>query len=319
MPTIPINTSNAILIGAIVALALLILYLAYVFLIRKKDLNKTLLEINDRLNEMDNQEIENIKNLKKKKKKNKKTATPQEDPAIQPGKTLLNFDRISNDMIIKDDGSLYSMVIQCRGINLGLMSEEEKASVEKHFIELLNSMKYPFQFHVQTRVLDFNTSIANCAQRQKTFETELKTLVEKYNDLQVNQKDNRHEIKETAKEILKTQKLYDYIKDLYKHVDKMGRNNYVIHSSYYISISCTSGEFGIPAKSKKQADLNLVYNELSDRCSTIIHGLQNCGVEASVLNSRQLAQLIYSTFDQSDEDLIKLREAMESGILRQYA
>ena len=39
---------------------------------------------------------------------------------------ILDFDEIKDDMIIRKNGQQYIMVIQCKGINYDLLSEEEK-------------------------------------------------------------------------------------------------------------------------------------------------------------------------------------------------
>lgn len=317
MNFLSLEVINNILLGAIILLAVIIFFLIFHFFIKKKDISETLSDINNKFNDIDNFEQIKLKNSKKKKKN---APVEHEDPNVYPARVLLDFDRICNDMIIRDDGSLYSMVIQCRGINLDLMSDEEKAVIERKFIDLLNNVTFPFQLHIQTRVLDFNTSISLYAQREKHFESELKSLVDKFNQLQLNQTENRREIKETARNILSKQKLYEYSKDLYRHVEKISHNSFVIQNSYYVCISCSSSELGLQSNSINQnyMDPAPAYIELTKRCEMIIHALQNCGVDAAILSSGQIAQLLYATFSQEEGNLLKLREAMESGMFRLY-
>ncbi len=318
MDFINLKVINIVLYGIITLLAFLMVYLILHFVVRKKDINETITNINNRLS--GNEENFDPTGLKNTKKGKKKKNVPQEplDPNVFPAHVLLGFDRICNDMIIKNDVSLYSMVIQCRGINLDLMSDEEKAIIQRSFVDFLNNVTFPFQFHVQTRVLDFNSSISSYMQREKNFEDDLKLLVDRFNQLQLNKNQNRQEISETAKKILRKQKLYEYSKDLYKSIEKISKNSYIMQSSYYISISCSSSELGIRNKGKDNASLSLAYEELFNRCQMIITALQNCGVEAVIMNSHQLVHLIYSTLMQEEENSYKLREMLESGLIRLY-
>ena len=53
------------------------------------------------------------------------------------------------------------MVLECQGINYDLMSEVEKTSVERGFMQFLNTLRYPIQLYVQTRTINISSSIEN--------------------------------------------------------------------------------------------------------------------------------------------------------------
>ncbi len=315
-----VDIINYALFGLIILLSLVIVYLIYYFLIRRKNPNETLMEINKKLTESENPYSPVNQNTKSHKRK-KENSPPQtkEDAELQPGNTLLEFDSICNDMLIGSSGQSYSMVIQCKGIHYDLMSEDEKTSVEQAFISFLNNLAFPIQIYIQTRILDFGHSFSSYSEKLQLYENELRVLVEKFNSLHLNQKENRSQISQIAKELLKKQKLYEYAKDLQLHIERLSTNNSVFQNNYFIVIECSAEELNINPKSKKDNGLNTAYTEIYRRSNDIIDSLQKCGVEASILNSYQLAEFLYFAFTQDDVNLNKLREAMESGFFRLYS
>ncbi|MDD4066953.1 MAG: hypothetical protein PHH22_03165, partial [Clostridia bacterium] len=78
---------------------------------------------------------------------------------------FLEFDEISDNMIIQKNGEKFLMVLKCQGINYDLMSETEMVAVEEGFIEFLNTLRFPIQFYVQTSSLDLTDSIREYNQK----------------------------------------------------------------------------------------------------------------------------------------------------------
>ena len=311
---------NYILIGIILLLIVLTVYLSYIFFIKAKNTNKVISEINNKLNNTEEYEKDTLDRLQKSyKKKRKNQANDEVDPNIHLGDILLDFDTICNDMIVGKNSSSYSMVLQCRGINFDLMSDDEKTIVEQNFYNFIKSITYPIQIHIQTRFLDLNRNFSSYLEKQKNFENEIKELIEKFKSLNQNPKINQTLISETAKEILKKQKLYNYAKDLEYQVEKMSKNSFMLQSNYYIIINFNIHEHDIQSNYSTTNNMDISYSELLKRCDSIKDSLQKCGVEANVLKSNQIVQLIYSTYNLDIENLTKLNEAMESGFFRLYS
>ena len=72
---------------------------------------------------------------------------------------FMEFDEISDNMIIQNKGTRYTMMIQCKGINYDLMSDVEQLSVEEGFITFLNTLTSPIQLYVQAQNLDLKGTI----------------------------------------------------------------------------------------------------------------------------------------------------------------
>ena len=79
-------------------------------------------------------------------------------------------------MIIRKNRQQYIMVIQCKGINYDLLSEEEKESVERGFVEFLNTIRFPIQLYVQTRSLNLRKTIEAYREKVNEIGEEIKNL-----------------------------------------------------------------------------------------------------------------------------------------------
>src|SRR5699024_594502 len=74
---------------------------------------------------------------------------------------FMEFDEVLDNMIVRKVRKQYVMVIECKGINYDLLSEDEKNAVESGFIEFLNTLRFSIQLYVQTRKLNFEDLINN--------------------------------------------------------------------------------------------------------------------------------------------------------------
>ena len=62
---------------------------------------------------------------------------------------FMEFDTVTDNMIVQKDGNRFLMVIECQGINYDLMSGIEKNGVEEGFVQFLNTLRYPIQIYIQ--------------------------------------------------------------------------------------------------------------------------------------------------------------------------
>lgn len=255
------------------------------------------------------------KNVKSKKtKKNMAAEKEALEANIRPGEVLLDFDKIHNGMIIIDSGKTFSMLLQCRGINFDLMSDEEKIEVNKNFIAFFNKILYPIQIHTQTRVLNFHSGFENYQQRHTSLAAELKGLIMKFNDLRSNHPENTSQISILAKKILKRQRLLEYVKYFIDEIKTITSNAFIIQSNYYLVVSCTSEELKLSPPYKNPSDFEPAQLELTQRCEKLMKDLKLCGVESSILHTNQIVQLLYNAFDQGSENFHKVTEMMEAGL-----
>lgn len=318
-----IDLINYVLIGIITILSLIVFFLFVTFVIKKKDPSQTLIELNEKLKPPDkNQEVFDQNallqktNIKKNMKKKEVEEDKNKDPNLEPGINLLDIDNINNDMLVAVKNPICAMVIECKGINFELMSKNEKSQVEKTFSNFVNNLEYPLQLYIQTRTIHYKNTSPMYDTMQKKYETELRTLMEKLNEIETSAEPNTSELVPTLAKIRKKQKIYEYAKLLRSEVEKIKKNNVIIQNNYYIVLNYFSINPEQKVNLKLQNNLDIIRDDLKSKCSIIIENLKNCGVEAYILNSYQLAELFCSAFLCEEEHMFRLRDLLESGFLR---
>lgn len=232
---------------------------------------------------------------------------------------FMEFDKIEDDMIIQENGEKYVMVIKCQGINYDLMSETEMLAVEEGFANFLNTLKYPIQLYVQSRSLNLEDEINKYKER-------LKIIKEDYDKAELNaytrKKNERLSQKERDAidfEVKKKKILTDYGADIISYVEKMSLNKNILQRRYYIAVSFYKSELGLATNYTKEETHDLAYSDLYTRCRSISGALLPCGVESKILNSEELAELLYIAYNKDDSDIYNIRKALNSGFYRLYS
>ena len=176
-----LTITNYVLLGLICIAVLIGIIIVNYFIIKKKNPQDLINKIDE---DITNKAIQlNTTNKKGKSKKKDLQSPENKDPNVKTGSILLDFDRIINNMIVRDNGSLCSQVILCSGINLDSMSDTEKDSIEQAFIGLFNNISFPLQIHIQTRALKYQDYSSICDQKIDYFEKQFKELVNDFNNL----------------------------------------------------------------------------------------------------------------------------------------
>ena len=231
---------------------------------------------------------------------------------------FIKFDKIANDMIYQNNGERYTMVIQCKGINYNLMSEIEQMAVEEGFIMFLNTLKYPIQLYVQTRSIDLGDSVKLYKERVKEFVDKQNEVTAKYNELEDDVDATQEEIDYMKKEKLKYTNIAEYVSDITRYVEKMALNKYMLQRNFYIIFSYNKSELMTTEKFSKEEYEDMCYRELYTRAQGIMSSLMACSVTSKILNSNELAQLVYVSFNKDDANTMNIKDALESGIFRLY-
>jgi len=224
---------------------------------------------------------------------------------------FMEFSEIEDNMIIQKDSKKYLMVIECDGINYDLMSEVEKASVEMGFVQFLNTLRFPVQIHVQTRSINISDSIFSYKQKLQEIYNSLSKKKNQYNRL-IQEGYNGEEIRKLKKEIARETNLYEYGEDIVKNIEIISLNKNVLKKHYYIIISYYEEEIGneLLGESEKK---NLVFSELYTRAESIIKTLFACSIKGRVLNSYELADLLYVAYNRDDSETYSVKRAIQAG------
>lgn len=226
-------------------------------------------------------------------------------------KQFLAFDEVVDNMIVRKKGEQYVMVIQAKGINYDLLGEDEKIAVENGFIQFLNILRFPIQLYVQTRRLNLNENIRQYAEKINQINDEIIKL-----DMQIKKETSNGRLELVRKlEFDKRRKLniLEYGMDVTNYVSRLSQNKDVLQQNTYVVLSYYKSEFGgeIQNYSKEEID-NIAFSELYTRAQTLIRGLGAAGIGGRVLNSEELAELLYIAYNRDDSELINIRRCVDA-------
>ena len=247
--------------------------------------------------------------IEKEKAKSKiiqtKTYTPQDV------KSFLDFDEIKDNMIVQDKGKRLVMVIQCQGINYDLMSTMEKVSVEQGFVQFLNTLTRPIQLYIQSRKVNLNESIQNYKKRLKDIETKYNKIKIQYEQAQKNSNLSTEQFNIIRLEYVRQKNLYDYTRDIINNTEKMSLNKNILTKNYYIAISY------VPDNTEnlfqKDELLDMAFSELYTNAQSLLRILSVCGITGKVLDSTELADLLYVAYNRDASEVYGVDKAIKAG------
>lgn len=225
--------------------------------------------------------------------------------------SFMKFDKIEDDMIIRKNGTKYLMVIECQGINYDLMSGLEKNSVEQGFLQFLNTLRHPIQIYTQTRTVNLGSSLATYKQRLKVVEDRLIRKQTEYNAKVNSNQYTEEQLMKEKLEVVREKNLYEYGKDIISNTEKMNLNKNILRRHYYIIISITPEEVN-NANIQKSELRDIAFNELYTKCQSTIGSLSVCGIHGKILNSNELAELLYMAYNRDDADIYQLDKALRA-------
>ena len=211
------------------------------------------------------------------------------------------------------------MAIKCQGINYDLMSENEMLAVEEGFSNFLNTLKYPIQLYVQARSLNLEDSI-------NAYKGRIEKLRDDYNKAENSNFMAKRSGNLTAQEkealdfeLKKKRILLEYGSDIVSYVEKMSMNRNILQRKYYIIVSYHTSELGMATNFTKEEAHDLAYSELYTMCRSIAGALAPCGVQTSIMNSMELAEMLYVAYNRDESDIYNIRKALDNGFYRLYS
>ncbi len=232
--------------------------------------------------------------------------------------SFMEFDDIIDNMIIQKSGKRYLMVVECQGVNYDLMSEMEKVAVEEGFQQFLNTLRHPIQIYIQTRTVNLESSI-------QAYKTRVRDIESRYANMQYNLKKmneegyySEEEIRAAEIEITKLQNLLDYGKDIIKNTEKMSKNRNVLNKKYYIVIAYSTDDLGNNNYDKDELR-GRAFSELYTKAQSLISTLSACSVTGKILNSLELAELLYVAYNRDEAETYDLEKEIRAGIMEMYS
>ena len=251
--------------------------------------------------------------------KNAKNSEKKEEVRKEDVFKFMEFDRILDSMIVQNNGSRYTMAIKCKGINYDLMSKVEKVGVEEGFITFLNTLRYPIQLYVQAQNVDLKSVIQEYKNNISGVKSDFERLDAEYNKVLESFESTTQEIEKAENERNKVLNVYEYASDIINYVERMSTNKSLLQRNFYVLVSYSTSEIAGADKFTKDELLNICYTELLTRAQAIISGLSSCSVEGRVLDSNEVADLLYMAYNRDDKGLLSVKEAIDSGFYRLYS
>ncbi len=221
---------------------------------------------------------------------------------------FMEFDKIEDNMIVKKKGSKYLMVIECQGINYDLMSELEKNSVEQGFIQFLNTLRYPIQIYIQTRTVNLESGIIKYKERVKDIRNRMMNKQMELNRMQ-NANYGEQQLQDMRLELIREQNLYEYGVDIIQNTEKMSKNNNILRKHYYIIISYMPEQLN--ENYAPEEITGMAFSELYTKAQTIISALSVSEVAGKILDSNELAELLYIAYNRDESELYNLNKSLE--------
>lgn len=230
---------------------------------------------------------------------------------IESMSKFLAFDEIVDSMIVRKNGTQYVMVIQCKGINFDLLGEEEKLAVENGFTQFLNTLRFPVQLYIQTRSLNLKDSIEQYNEKVNEVKDDIVKL-----DAQIRREKANGRLDLVRRlEFDRRRKLniLEYGMDITKYVARMSQNRNVLQQNTYVVVSYYTAEFGGEIENYSREEINnIAFSELYTRAQTLIRALSSSGVSGRVINSEELAELLYIAYNRDDSELINIKRSVEA-------
>lgn len=231
---------------------------------------------------------------------------------------FMEFDDIIDNMIEQKNGRRYIMVIECQGVNYDLMSGVEKVAVEEGFQQFLNTLRHPIQIYIQTRTVNLESSI-------ETYKAKVKEIEDKYRNMEYELKKMREagyysdeQIQKVELEIAKQKNLLDYGKDIIRNTEKMSKNKNVLNKKYYVVIAYSADELGNNNYDKDELR-GMAFSELYTKAQSLIRTLSTCSVSGRILNSLELAELLYMAYNRDEAETYNLEKEIRAGLMEMYS
>ncbi len=230
---------------------------------------------------------------------------------------FMEFDKIEDNMIVQKNGKRYIMIIKCQGINYDLMSGVEKNSVEQGFIQYLNTLRYPIQIYVQTRTVDLTGSISEYKQKVQELNNNLAQKEFDYNQKERSGQYSKMQLAKERYEVVKARNLYEYGLDIVNNTERMSLNRNILSKQYYVIISFYPEESNNEVYTKDEIR-NIAFSELYTRAQSTISLLSVCGVTGRILDSMEIADLLYSAYNRDEAEMYDLKKAINAGFDNMY-
>ncbi len=221
---------------------------------------------------------------------------PQPGVAVQPDngvkpktnpistQNMLQIAEIRDGIVIMNDGSFRS-VIMVKSINFDLMSGQEREGVESGYQAFLNSLYFPVQIFVRSQKVDIRPYIEKLDKIRSEHDNMLLALL---------MEDYIAYISQLSAQTNIMAKQFYMVIPFFAKVD--------VQKAISQSKNFFAGLTGLFSKNQthvviNEKDLEDAKIELRNRVQATLAGLMQCGVQAIPLDTQELIELYYDTYN----------------------
>ncbi len=230
---------------------------------------------------------------------------------------FMEFDEITDNMIARKNRKQYVMVVQCKGINYDLLSEDEKNAVEAGFIEFLNTLNFPVQLYVQTRTLNLNSILNEYEKRIDDINDQIIRINSQIEMAKSRQ--NEDAVKKLMFDKQRKENILEYGESIEEYTRRISSSQNILQQKTFIVLSYYTAEYGDIKNYSKEEIADIAFTELYTRAQTLIRALASAEVTGRVLDSEELAELLYVAYNRDASEKYTLRDALNSEYDRLYS
>ncbi len=218
-----------------------------------------------------------------KKKAQELNSAPLHDSALAGGRIqrstqkYIDIAEIKNDIVVLKNGAIRA-VLSVTNVNFALLAEEEQEAIILGYQSFLNSLDFPIQIVVQSRILDIDPYLRFLEQNE------------------------RKQINELLREQTREYRFF---------IEELVEDTNVMEKRFYIVVPFSLGEntqIGFFAKirqtlrpedvvKQKKEKFERYRTQLMQRVANVQNALGGMGISARQLNTRQLIELYYGAYN----------------------
>lgn len=207
-------------------------------------------------------------------------------PPIQgnPNSTqnALLISEIRDNMAIMNDGTMRA-VVACRSINFDLMSDRERESVEYSYQQFINSLYFPIQINIRSQKVDIGPYLERLGKARRDQDNML---------LGVLMDDYIGFISALAQETNIMEKSFFIVVPYYPAGDMTSAVN--SSKNFLANLLAPQKQQHIKID---EATFTKAKDEIKNRVSTVVNGLMQMSIRAVQLNTKELGELFYNTYN----------------------
>ncbi len=211
------------------------------------------------------------------------TSEKKKNPEQISTQNTLLFSEMRENTIIMNDGS-FRAVVECQSINFDLMSSREREGIEFSYQNFINSLYFPVQILIRSRRVDIGPYLDRLSEiRRNQDNMLLNVLMDDYMDF----------IDILAQEANIMDKRFYVVVPYFPggDVNAMKQQAKGLFSSFF------SGKKNATVTKIDQVTYIKAKDEIKNRVDLVMSGLFQMGVKSQQLNTRQLGELFYRSYN----------------------